>query len=195
MRIVDAAHLDAGWQRQAAHQTVLVASATTPATAATQQPLLRLAIFRDEEHVVELLRIAVQAGRFDAEARVRQHGQCAQRAGLDIDPHRQRAFGVGIDDDGQRAAIQRAQVESFATQWQAGAFTAIGTDQSQRALVQGQPAAAGQRGQFFGVVQRGRHRWCSAPCRRGQGAGQQDGLQDRRNGLVHQKMLAFRPIL
>jgi AraC-like DNA-binding protein len=67
-----------------------------------QQPLLRLAILRDQERVIEVLGVAVQAGRFDAEAGVRQRRQGVQAGRVDADGDR--ALGVCIHDERQVAA-------------------------------------------------------------------------------------------
>jgi hypothetical protein len=194
MRVVDAAQFDRGRQRQAAYHPV----------AAVQQPLLRLAILADDEYVVEVLDIAVHAGGLDAEAGFRQGRQRGQCALPQVDAHRLHALGVGIDHHGQRAALAQAQVELLGAHGQAGALAAIGADQAQGVLVQGQPGAAGQRGQLFGIGHEGRYGRGSEGgrrgqrrrgCRRGRHASVHCCQQSKEKRFFHQKMLAFRPIL
>ena len=100
--VVSAAVLAVRGQGQLAYRQTFVA---------LHHPLLGLAILGDQEQVVELLGIAVQAGGFDTEGgcgerRLGGEGACA---GIDQDGYC--LFGVGVHDHGQGVGAERAGVE------------------------------------------------------------------------------------
>jgi len=78
---------------------------------ALHYPLLGLAILGDQEQVVELLGIAIQAGRFDTEGGCGERRLGGEGAGVGIDQDGHCLFGIGIDDHGQGVGAERTGVE------------------------------------------------------------------------------------
>ena len=139
----------------------------------------------------QALRIAVQAGGFDAVAWPGQRGQGGQRAGAAVGAQRDRPLGVGVDDDGQRGAGTVGTCVELAPAYrQAGTFAPARIGQPQRVFLQHQPAFR-QRGKVAGAGQGGRQ--FAGEGRRG--GGLRGGQQGHQDDIFHQNRLAFRPIL
>ncbi|MNQ39462.1 hypothetical protein D3C85_530720 [compost metagenome] len=145
--IVGAAMLGVRRQSQFAYQASLFT---------LHHPLFRLPILADQEQMVELLGVTVQAGRFHGKGGHRERRQAIELTGLHVDGDGQRALRVRFQEDGQHFAAIDARVELLGAHGDAVLLLAAGVEQAQAVLVQGQPAAAGQARQFLGLLREGR---------------------------------------